>query len=407
MMGESKVFGLSKDVLLKRDILLYLDQQTRPISSQKITEDLNKVTIQTLLKILKELAEQVDSCYDYEELRLEINRHYGVYLVRNGVNFNRIFEKMLSETIIYHIFQQLILYRIFSAEKFCQEHNISLSTLRRNITKMNQFFDTYQVFLKIGKNVSITGKESQIRFLFFSFLYITHRRISHISWINSGRYLALAKRVVLACHSEEPINTEVIALWLFINLQAIKKNHPLENELAIENFDLVLPASVLSPKDWNYVLTVLFMLSIVAIEPRWDFESLYETYEAETTRFSIHLFEKHFRLLTVPEKQRMAKRMYRHYIAKHLLIEPLFFDSIDQQPIYTQHPLLNKKFKQLWQEWATNVPEFSSEAFKRHCFHMCYQHADADNLFPTIHLTIQSSLPKETVKQIQLQIRNH
>lgn len=38
---------------------------------------------------------------------------------------------------------------------------------------------------------------------------------------------------------------------------------------------------------------------------------------------------------------------------------------------------------------------------------MCYQHADADTLFPTIHLTIQSSLPKETVKQIQLQIRNH
>lgn len=210
---------------------------------------------------------------------------------------------------------------------------------------MNQFFDTYQVFLKIGKNVSITGKESQIRFLFFSFLYITHRRISHISWINSGEYLALAKRVVLACHSEEPINTEVIALWLFINLQAIKKNHPLENELAIENFDLVLPASALSPKDWNYVLTVLFMLSIVAIEPRWDFERLYETYEAETIRFSIHLFEKHFRLLTVPEKQRMAKRMYRHYIAKHFLIEPLFFASIDQQPIYTQHPLLNKKFK--------------------------------------------------------------
>lgn len=152
------MFGLSKDVLLKRDILLSLEQQTKPISSQKIADDLNKVTIQTLLKVIKELAEQLDSCYDREEIHLEINRHYGIYLVRNGVNFNRIFEKILSETINYYLLKQLILYRTFSAEEFCKKYQISLSTLRCNINRVNHFLSAYQVALKIGTKVTIVGK---------------------------------------------------------------------------------------------------------------------------------------------------------------------------------------------------------------------------------------------------------
>jgi hypothetical protein len=89
------VFGLSKDVLLKRDILLYLEQQTKPISSQKIADDLNKVTIQTLLKVIKELAEQLDRCYDREEVRLEINRNDQLLSVETISFISNVFSRRI------------------------------------------------------------------------------------------------------------------------------------------------------------------------------------------------------------------------------------------------------------------------------------------------------------------------
>lgn len=68
---------------------------------------------------------------------------------------------------------------------------------------MNHFLSAYQVVLKIGTKVTIVGKESQIRVLFFSFLRMTHCEISRVSWIDAREYLFLAKRVTLACSSEE------------------------------------------------------------------------------------------------------------------------------------------------------------------------------------------------------------
>lgn len=401
------MFGLSKDVLLKRDILLYLEQQTKPISSQKIADDLNKVTIQTLLKVIKELAEQLDRCYDREEVRLEINRHYGVYLVRNGINFNRIFEKILSETINYYLLKQLVLYRTFSAEEFCKKYQISLSTLRRNINRVNHFLSAYQVVLKIGTKVTIVGKESQIRVLFFSFLRMTHCEISRVSWIDATEYLFLAKRVTLACSSEEQQNIEVLAMWLFVNLQAGKQNYALENNLSLETFDLILPASDILPQDWEYILTVAFVLSLLTIEPQWDFERLYESQEADLSRFSFDLFEKYFRKLTVQEKQKIAKQLYRHYLGKQLGVEQLLFTAIDQSVISAHHPLLNKKFEQLWQEWSAKAPELTSEALQQEYFHLCYRYADSETLFPIVRVKMQSSLPKETVNHIQLQISHY
>ncbi|HPR81393.1 MAG TPA: hypothetical protein PK268_05820 [Enterococcus sp.] len=170
---------------------------------------------------------------------------------------------------------------------------------------------------------------------------------------------------------------------------------------------LILSASDILPKDWEYILTVGFVLSLLTIEPQWDFERLYESKEANLSRFSFELFEKYFRKLTVQEKQKIAKQLYRHYLGKQLGVEKLFFTAIDQLVISDQHPLLNKKFEQLWQEWSTKVPKLTSEALQQEYLHLCYRYADSETLFPIVRVNMQSSLPKETVNHIQWQISHY
>ncbi|WP_414841034.1 helix-turn-helix domain-containing protein [Enterococcus saccharolyticus] len=69
--------------------------------------------------------------------------------------------------MVYDVFRQLILNRFFLTEDFCKTHQISVSKLRRLISRINAFLKPYDCFIKIGKKVSIVGKESQIRLLFF------------------------------------------------------------------------------------------------------------------------------------------------------------------------------------------------------------------------------------------------
>ncbi len=54
--------------------------------------------------------------------------------------------------------------------------------------------------------------------------------------------------------------------------------------------------------------------------------------------------------ITVQEKQKIAKQLYRHYLGKQLGVEQLLFKAINQSVISDYHSLLNKKFEQLWQE---------------------------------------------------------
>lgn len=161
------MFGFSKESRLKRELLLFLDQQEEYVTSETIALSLQKGTSQTVRKVLKELSLTISSLYKQEQLNLQISTKYGIGLFRYGTNFQNIFEIIYTEELVYDVFRQLILNRSFLTEDFCKTHQISVSKLRRLISRINAFLKPYDCFIKIGKKVSIVGKESQIRLLFF------------------------------------------------------------------------------------------------------------------------------------------------------------------------------------------------------------------------------------------------
>ena len=133
------MFGLSKEMLLKRQIMLFLDKQTESVPSQAVTNDVQSVTNQTIRKYLQELQVSIEKLYSSEKMELQINRRSGIELIRRDTNFDALFEEILSQDIIYAVFQKLILSRSFFTKPFCEEQDVSLSKLRRKINNLNHF----------------------------------------------------------------------------------------------------------------------------------------------------------------------------------------------------------------------------------------------------------------------------
>lgn len=178
------MFGFSKESRLKRELLLFLDQQEEYVTSETIALSLQKGTSQTVRKVLNELSLTISSLYKQEQLNLQISTKYGIGLFRYGTNFQNIFEIIYTEELVYDVFRQLILNRSFLTEDFCKTHQISVSKLRRLISRINAFLKPYDCFIKIGKKVSIVGKESQIRLLFLCFYILCIKKLHVLSGLN-------------------------------------------------------------------------------------------------------------------------------------------------------------------------------------------------------------------------------
>lgn len=60
------MFGFSKESRLKRELLLFLDQQEEYVTSETIALSLQKGTSQTVRKVLNELSLTISSLYKQE-----------------------------------------------------------------------------------------------------------------------------------------------------------------------------------------------------------------------------------------------------------------------------------------------------------------------------------------------------
>ena len=75
--------------------------------------------------------------YSTNKLSLQIDTRNGIRLNRNETNLNDLLEKIYREDLVYENFRLLILNRSFTTENFCREHEVSFSTLRRIVRRMN------------------------------------------------------------------------------------------------------------------------------------------------------------------------------------------------------------------------------------------------------------------------------
>ena len=105
-----EMFGFSKEVQIKRKLILFLDSQERYVTSKELKHHLNNmVTEQTILKYLRDVRKIITKDYSTNKLSLQIDTRNGIRLNRNETNLNDLLEKIYREDLVYENFRLLIL----------------------------------------------------------------------------------------------------------------------------------------------------------------------------------------------------------------------------------------------------------------------------------------------------------
>ncbi|WP_414841553.1 helix-turn-helix domain-containing protein [Enterococcus saccharolyticus] len=391
------MFGFSKEISLKKEILYFLDKQEAYVSSTDISNYIQSLTSQTIRKYLKEIVERFSLLYPKERMELKIGTRYGIYLARKGANFDVYLEELYTQTITYQVYQQLILYRSFAVDEFCQTNQISLSTLRRTIKKINEAITGYSLYLKIGTKVTIIGDEKQIRLLFFMVLYTVHRKSSAIQWLKSEKYCALSQQICEAFYivpNAEQI--DMLGIWLFINYQSDELGKKLEPNLEEQYPTIVLPKHEMSSDTWEFVLLIMYSLDLLPFEPELSFEKIHYNYFSDITRQWLRFFEHNVRYLLPEEKQALYLQMYKLAILNRIV--PIFdevrtvFSVVDETTIKEMYPYFWRDFEKSWQEFIRHYGLSGNQMCKQVILAWTLQYAPHERLFPSVTIYFQSSL---------------
>ena len=341
--------------------------------------------------------------YSTNKLSLQIDTRNGIRLNRNETNLNDLLEKIYREDLVYENFRLLILNRSFTTENFCREHEVSFSTLRRIVRRMNDAVEPYQISIKAGLKISISGKESQIRMLYFMFLFYIHRGIMSVDWVEPEHYLKLAKLVYEAFYIDEE-QTELFALWLFINQYSDNHGYYLEENLFEESFSVDLPENYFSINSWKYVLLIMYGLDFADFVPKTSFEVIHENHFSNMVKQWLRLFEKNVCSLLPKEKETLYRRMYKCNLLKRIL--PTLSDI--HQVFGTQNSYLIEEtqpyfvcvFEKMWQQFSSSLPKFETEEIREILMTWSFQYTPLQELLPTITIYWKSNLPTMNVCQI-------
>ncbi|MHC5269444.1 helix-turn-helix domain-containing protein [Enterococcus sp. LJL98] len=409
------LLGLPKEGLLKKELVLFLDQQRQERTTEELTAQFAPLTGQTILKHLKELDEMIQTLYAPEQLTLSIQPRIGIRLYREKVNLNRLYEAIDCRSLTYAIYRDLFLHRAFLTDDFCEKMQVSFSTIRRLIKTINQEIQIYDVFIKVGKRVRITGDESQIRLLFFLFFYGVHRELSAIPWMEKEEAFAVANQVCEVFY-EQPsqLKVDVLALWLAIHQQANRQGEKMTQNPFSEKYpESILLNRTLSESTWNYLLLVMDALDLIPFEPRLTFESLYQNPFSQAVKSWLGLFERQIQRVSKQEKKDFYRQMYRLSVLNQLTrnqkdIDVIFRHLPERGP--DSFPYFQMKFDQTWQQFQSEQPEKSQQIDREFLRNWSYQVARDETLLPTIpcywHSSLTNQTQKKLAKELQWRLKN-
>ncbi len=409
------MFGFSNEYKLKKEIILYLDNQVESVPSQVITEAIGSVTSQTIRKYLLEIKEKIEATYAPENLRLEINRRSGIQLLRQNANFDLLFETIFKESLTYAIFVLLIENRSFDSEEFCATYHISLSNLRRKVKDINRAVKPYDIYLTVGRKVTIYGDESSVRMLFFSFLYDIHHGISTTDLADSATFLKLAEKLCQYLYIEPtPAVLDSLGLWIYINERAIDTAHFLELGVATNQFKIKIACpeflNKFADRDWQYFLGILISLDFMELSETDNFQAEHENRFSKATTHWIDLFEENFVELTMAQKELVTKTMYQN-----VLLDDTFclagnlitvFESLNSEEMRRLYPAFMNLFDKFWDDFGKVAPEASNEFIKNRSLLLVFKFVPNELLFRQVSVCLLSNLTLLKQDQIKRHLKN-
>ena len=220
----------TKEIYWQLQLLMFLDQKDDWCSGTELANasGLNVNTIQKYLDHLLEITNK------FPDVCLEKHRNHGVRLIRS-VEFplQRLLSEVIRQGIIVTFFEELLLHGSVDTANFCEVHFISMSTLRRNLDKLEKELEPLGLSLTKGGTVWLIGSEYQIRYIFFQYLWTIYRGAKELPWkIEEQMAYSIEQLSALFNFKFTNVQRSQLAVLLFVFEQ--RNNFESTNEILIE-----------------------------------------------------------------------------------------------------------------------------------------------------------------------------
>ena len=408
---------MTKDVWLKIDLLVLLDNHTGALYFHEILVAFPQISLSTLQKKCHELQQEIKNCYLQEEVQLIIDRRNGIELIRETTTLQKIIERLITKELPYQISQKFIYEDLFNTEDLCHELGISLSQLRRKITGINRFINEYDLHITVSHQMKLFGSEKRRRSLLVSMLSLAHRQFSTINWIErSTFYLKQAAKIIDYLKLPSSYHyLETIAIISFVNEQAIKRSR----KIIFQNDENVLLQAIRFPKkpyfllhwdenDWVFLLLTIYSMPFTTVSL-----GIEESFKRSFRKNAIFLdwkilFQTYFSPLQTEQEDMLYQELLRDYITIRLLKVNYIFSStytlsiLKTLEISYQHYF--QIFSDFWQDYAKLHPFFNLLHAQVNALLICENFVAWNHYLPQVTLFVDTHLMPTLEKWIASKI---
>lgn len=400
--GDFLVYSIAKNVRLKKDILLFLDQETEYVSTQELAEGLyqSSLSVSTLYKLCNELKLEIESLYTSEELQLIISSRHGLKLERKNATFQPLLEKLFVSDPIYTILKEVFQNKQLNTAHFCIVFHMSESQLRRRIKQLNEWLNRYYLHISVSKKITLRGDDYRFRHFYFEFLFFVHHRLSNIEWIdkpthylNRSRYLA--RQLDYPTYGDK---LEVLALWFYVNDYSNESfSLPKPTKELIPNFSMIKPDYLKNWTDdaWHYFLSFLYASNLFDAQLEVTNEQSTFAGITPTVELWLDLFEKHFHTSSPLVRTHATELLRKNFIKERIFLSnPMPFDFSDAdlfKDIQNNYPRYYKVFSQFYNEYLLTDSQNELNLSTRKAFLICIDLISMRINLPKIKVYFNSS----------------
>ncbi|MBU5365918.1 helix-turn-helix domain-containing protein [Enterococcus devriesei] len=416
------MLGMDKNTLLKLQIIEILDCLQTPITLKELQMKIGHSSLGTIRMNCKELQGIIYNLYfeDGYSLNLRMNNGRGIQLERSSTNLQSLITYLYKSDLAFVILQKVLAERKLSAIQFCMDQTISESTLRRKIKEINQELAHYHLYISCSAQISLKGREIDIRRFYYIFSRGLHHQFQQIEPVkDSEKYLRLAKEIANSLKIlNNPTNIEMISFWLYITQQSLSKKAELSFNDAEKSWFKPYrfpkkPAYLkfFSLNEWKFFLYALYCshLNHFELEPKDPEQKFYVDYPAKQW---MTLFQQYFRPLNSEEQRFVTRKLKQLYVSYQFFkLDDHFLDGVsekvDLKATRNQYPYYYRRFHAFWEAFVKAVPEYDRRQLRLYSLLTCVALFPLENCLPRISVYAFSELSELFSTFIQEKIDLH
>lgn len=209
------------------NVLKYLDRHSRKwVTAEEIASnlDLSRVTVNKLVKSLQARVENAPN------INIEILQNKGIFFdSASSIYIVDIIQSIYKNSLTYKLITALLNETIVSLDQFAINEFVSLASIRRKISTINEILSDSNIWIK---NNRIVGDEKNIRSFLFKYYWEIHRGTEWpFNSIDKHKLISLSDKVSNALHVWcSQVSYEQIYYILAIARLRYKKSHFIESK---------------------------------------------------------------------------------------------------------------------------------------------------------------------------------